>query len=442
MSVIAFAIATAIVSASAQRAVQRIDGAIVRGSTEFRQLALVFTGHEYAESAPAILDELARRGVRASFFVTGAFLRDPARADVIRRIVKDGHYIGPHSDAHLLYAPWTGPKKTLVTRAEFTADLEKNLDALMRFGVTRSAVPYFLPPYEWYTAEIAQWTERLGLTLICHTPGTRSNADYTEEGTPQFVSTDAIFESILRREREDPHGLNGFMLLLHAGAGPRRQDKFHRRFGELLDALATRGYWFVRVDRLLSEGRKDGMSRRNDLDPGMVRGFTVGVGQGRAPLMHIFTLVALAVGLVSAQAPQHLHDVNARGAKVMGFDQEKTAHHFHLYTDGGAIDVGVRDAADAKNRDAIRAHLPHIAAMFGQGDFEAPMLVHAKKVPGTEQMAALKDRITFTYVETPLGGRVDIVTRDRGALAAVHEFLRFQIADHATGDGTGVKTRK
>lgn len=230
---------------------QRVEGAIVRGVTEKRQLALVFTGHEFAEGAPTILDELARRRIKASFFLTGAFLRDRDKAPIVRRLVIEGHYVGPHSDAHLLYAPWTGPKKTLVSREAFAADLERNIEALRAFGVARADVRLFLPPYEWYTEEIAAWTRAAGLTLVCHTPGTRSNADYTEEGTPQFVPTDAIFDSILQREREDPHGLNGFMLLLHVGAGPRRADKFHRRFGELVDALAGRGYTFARVDALL-----------------------------------------------------------------------------------------------------------------------------------------------------------------------------------------------
>ena len=113
------------------------------------------------------------------------------------------------------------------------------------------ALAFFLPPYEWYNDEIAGWTRSLGMTLVNYTPGTRSNADYTEEGTPQFVSSDAIFDSILRRERDDPHGLNGFLLLLHLGAGPGRTDKFQRRFDELVGTLAGRGYQFVRVDEML-----------------------------------------------------------------------------------------------------------------------------------------------------------------------------------------------
>ena len=130
-----------------------------------------------------------------------------------------------------------------------------------------------------------------------------------------------------------------------------------------------------------------------------------------------------------------------RGAHVMGFDQDKTVHHFRLHPDGGAVDISVKDGADTVNRDAIRSHLPHIAQMFGEGNFDAPMLIHQTEVPGTDRMAALKSRIRFVYVETRRGGRLDIFTTDVDALAAVHAFLRFQIADHRTGDTTAVTKR-
>ena len=150
------------------------------------------------------------------------------------------------------------------------------------------------------------------------------------------------------------------------------------------------------------------------------------------------------VGLVGAQQPtssSHHDEVKTRGAHVMGFDQEKTAHHFYLYKDGGAIDVVVTSSTDTTNLDAIRGHLPHIASMFSDGNFDAPMLVHATDVPGTADMAKLRDRIRYKFVDTPLGGRVSIVTADPAALSAVHRFLRFQIADHQTGDSTEIRTR-
>jgi hypothetical protein len=126
----------------------------------------------------------------------------------------------------------------------------------------------------------------------------------------------------------------------------------------------------------------------------------------------------------------------------MGFDQERTAHHFLLFKDGGAIDVSVKDSGDTKNREAIRSHLPHIAMMFGRGNFDAPMLVHdSANIPGTKVMAARKDTIRYQYAETSNGGRVAIVTSDPEALAAVHAFLNYQIAEHKTGDPLTVRPR-
>lgn len=234
----------------------RADGGIVRGPRDAKRIALTFTGHEFAEGGEAILDTLAARRARASFFLTGVFLRTPAHAPLVRRMLRDGHLVGPHSDQHLLLCPWTGPKESLVTRAQFDDDLRANVAALAPFGVDASQVTFYLPSYEWYNADHVTWSRALGLTLVNFTPGTRSNADYMEDGAKGFVSSEAILQSILRREQEDPDGLNGFILLLHVGAGPKRTDKMAARLPALLDALTARGYTFVRVDDLLVESTR------------------------------------------------------------------------------------------------------------------------------------------------------------------------------------------
>ena len=89
--------------------------------------------------------------------------------------------------------------------------------------------------------------------------------------------------------------------------------------------------------------------------------------------------------------------MNDRGTKTMGFDQDKTAHHFYLYDDGGTIDVRVKDAADTKELAAIRSHLPHIAMMFQDGNFEAPMLVHDAEVRAGRRRSCSpgKDKLTL-----------------------------------------------
>ena len=230
------------------------EGGVIRGPRDRKAIALVFTGHGYAEGGETILAQLEKHRGKGSFFFTGDFLANPSFNSLVQRIVQAGHYLGPHSDKHVLYCPWEGPKKTLISREDFRADLERNLQKIEKFGLEREQITHFLPPYEYYNEEIAAWAKAMGLTLVNFTPGTRSNADYTGEAEPNFASSQTIFDSILAREQQDPNGLNGFLLLLHIGSGPGRADKFHERFGELLDYLAGRGYQFVRVDDLVGHG--------------------------------------------------------------------------------------------------------------------------------------------------------------------------------------------
>jgi hypothetical protein len=146
------------------------------------------------------------------------------------------------------------------------------------------------------------------------------------------------------------------------------------------------------------------------------------------------TAVFLLLGAALAFAQDHHAMVNQHGDQVMGFSHEKTTHHFELNYDGGAIDVRADDVKDTASRDQIRSHFRHIAQMFADGNFNAPMLVHSKDVPGTATMTKLKDQLHWEMSETPRGARITITADNKAALNAVHEFLRFQIEDHQTGD--------
>jgi hypothetical protein len=146
----------------------------------------------------------------------------------------------------------------------------------------------------------------------------------------------------------------------------------------------------------------------------------------------------------SGQKADHNHDnhldgVNRRGDEVMGFSHAKTTHHFLLKPDGGVIQVEADDANDGASRDQIRRHLKHIAKKFSEGDFAAPMLIHARTPPGMPAMQSLKAEIKYEFEESERGGRVRISTNNPGAVKAVHEFLRFQIKDHQTGDSGDIE---
>jgi hypothetical protein len=132
-------------------------------------------------------------------------------------------------------------------------------------------------------------------------------------------------------------------------------------------------------------------------------------------------------------------DLKKRGAATMGFDQDRATHHFLLARDGGTIRVEAATISDGATRDAIRAHLREVAAAFADGDFRAPVATHGGMPPGAATMQAFRATLRYVFDERPGGGDVRIVTADAQALAGVHEFLRYQIREHQTGDPLEVK---
>lgn len=125
-----------------------------------------------------------------------------------------------------------------------------------------------------------------------------------------------------------------------------------------------------------------------------------------------------------------------RGAAAMVFDQDATVHHFRLAPDGGSIQVDAKNTTDATSRTAIRTHLKEIAWQFAHGDFSKPLITHGENPPGAARMAELRSAIRYEYEDTKRGGRVTIRSANAEAVRAVHEFLRYQIREHHTGDAT------
>ena len=231
---------------------KKVEGAIIRGKTTEKKIALVFTGDEFADGGNSIQSTLQKNNTKASFFFTGRFYRNPAFSPIIKSLKVNGNYLGAHSDTHLLYNDWTKRDSLLVSKAQFSADLSANYKAMEKFGIKKENASYFLPPYEWYNQSIANWTTEMGLKLINFTPGTRSNADYTfPEMGKSYRSTNEIYQSIIDYSKSNKDALNGFILLLHIGTDPKRTDKFYDKLPELIQYLKKEGYQLVKVDELL-----------------------------------------------------------------------------------------------------------------------------------------------------------------------------------------------
>jgi hypothetical protein len=158
----------------------------------------------------------------------------------------------------------------------------------------------------------------------------------------------------------------------------------------------------------------------------------------------LFAVVALASAILAQQsATQTAEDQHAammnRGDARMGFSHDKTTHHFLLLKDGGTIQVSTNDPKDTASKGHIRMHLSHVAQMFSEGNFNIPMFIHDTTPPGVPTMEKLHNEIHYHYQETATGGKITMATANPKALEAVHEFLRFQINEHQTGDPTEVR---
>jgi len=226
-------------------------GAKIRGNKENKEITLVFTGHDQADGLPEVVRVLKSHRLKASFFLTGDFYRNRSFSAMIKKLRKNSHYLGAHSDKHLLYCDWNNRDSLLITKEQFVNDLKDNYRSMVNFGVRPQDANYFLPPYEWYNDSIAMWCKQYGLEMINFTPGTSSNQDWTyPDRDIKYISSDTLFNRILNLEEENPNGLNGFILLTHFGTDQRRPDKFYNRLNELITELEKRGYVFVTLGEM------------------------------------------------------------------------------------------------------------------------------------------------------------------------------------------------
>jgi hypothetical protein len=151
----------------------------------------------------------------------------------------------------------------------------------------------------------------------------------------------------------------------------------------------------------------------------------------------------LALQSKSTAAPPQDHSkheqMEHRGNQGMGFDQQKITHHFLLRKNGGAILVTANSTDDKTSKEEIQMHLRHIERAFKSGDFDIPMFVHDQTPPSVSTMTKLKDQIKYKYERADNGGRVVISSANAEVVAAIHEFLKFQIQEHQTGDALEVK---
>lgn len=233
-----------------------VHGAINRGDRSQKNITLVFTSDGHTDGFETIRATLKKHKIKGAFFFTGNFYRLDKCAPIVKALKKDGHYLGPHSDRHLLWCAWEKRDSLLVDKIAVYKDIMDNYAEMARFGIKLKDAPLMIPPYEYYNAQTSQWANELGVQLVNFSPGTSSNADYTVPTERNYLSSQTIFDRILKYEQEQPDGMNGFMLMVHFGVDARRTDKFYDRLDELIDTLQARGYRFVPIDKQIRMKKK------------------------------------------------------------------------------------------------------------------------------------------------------------------------------------------
>lgn len=180
-----------------------------------------------AYDGSAILDELAKRGIHATFFLQGAWAR---RYPVLaKRVVEDGHAIGNHTDAHIRLSD--------CDEAVIRADIA-SAEADIKEATGVSPQPLFRCPQNagGWDEDVLRLLKTLGYQHIHWNVDTY---DWHEK---------AGLDDALARVRNGLSEFEPTVILMHSWT-----DLANEHLGELLDALATEDVEFVTVNQLLAE---------------------------------------------------------------------------------------------------------------------------------------------------------------------------------------------
>lgn len=221
---------------------QDAECAIVKVNPNEKMIYFIFSADSMFQGGEKIFKTLKKNKIKGSFFFTGNFLRLAGSPNIIKKIISEGHYVGGHSDKHLLYASWEKREKLLLTKDSIAADLMLNYAELAKFGIKPADAQWYLPPYEYYNRESNGVASSLGLKVINYTPGTATPADYTTPDMKNYKSSNELIEKLFQFEKKE--GLNGAIILIHPGIVGERSDKLYDKLDEIILKLRRLGYNF------------------------------------------------------------------------------------------------------------------------------------------------------------------------------------------------------
>ncbi|MEE8319574.1 MAG: polysaccharide deacetylase family protein [bacterium] len=237
-----------------------VSSDINRGDPYTKRVAITFDGGSQGNAAAQILDLLSARGLSATFFLTGTFMK--RFPDLTRRIAKGGHEVGNHTYKHPHLTTWEKKRRheTLpgINSMRIHRELVKN-SQLFKKLTGKDMVPMWRAPYGEHNSQIRKWALDAGFRHVSWTydPDTRMSLDtldwVADKDSGLYLSSEQIVDKILSFDRKTEQGLKGGIILLHLGS-ERIEDPFFPNLASLLDELEGRGYSVGSVSSLLSGG--------------------------------------------------------------------------------------------------------------------------------------------------------------------------------------------
>lgn len=185
-------------------------------NVEVKKIALTFDDGPHPVYTPKLLDGLKKRGVVATFFVTGQNAKE--YPEIIKRMSEDGHLIGNHTYSHI--------QLTKSNREEFRAELVKTNEVLRE--ITGKDASFVRPPYgSWDKSFETELNMFPVLWNIDPLDWCCNNAD-------------CIVQKVERKTKENS------IILLHDYYDTSVQAALR-----IIDDLTKQGYQFVTVDEIL-----------------------------------------------------------------------------------------------------------------------------------------------------------------------------------------------
>lgn len=212
------------------------NGAFIRGDSSAKKIALAFVATGFT-GLKNINQILTREKTKASFFIPSDIFK--ANNPTIRALKSGNYYIGAAGNSNW----WQCCENDAMDEGNTETQMQANIDLLKKAGLNSKIC--LLPAAFSGNFTVADHY------IIKPTAGTSSLLANSVPESPQYRSSDSIFQSIIFRSRQMPFGLNGYFLVIPTDAPAGRTDKMFMLLPLLLQELKNAGYQFITADEML-----------------------------------------------------------------------------------------------------------------------------------------------------------------------------------------------